>query len=264
LEEAWQELPMPRLEPLSVEAGAELVTQGQAAADFFIILAGRASVWERGEDGAERRVNRLAEGQSFGEVALLKGVPRTASVRADTEMRVLRLGRRTFIDLISDSDLLGSELGHVVQQRFVRAALATALPRLKPAQVAGAAPEAQVRHLEGGEVVFRQGDAAGGLYIVLAGHVDVLHQAEAGVETALNRLGPGEAFGEIGILQRRPRTATVRAAPGELVELLRVDRRRLEELIADSPAAQGDLALLMSRRLMNEIERRGLSGPGPS
>jgi predicted MFS family arabinose efflux permease len=65
-----------------------------------------------------------------------------------------------------------------------------------------------------GTRVVAQGDPADDLFIVRTGHLDVLDglQGDGRPETAINALGPDDVFGEIGLVQRRPRTATVVAA----------------------------------------------------
>ena len=62
-------------------------------------------------------------------------------------------------------------------------------------------------HVPAGRAVFRQGDPADRFYVIETGAADVL-----GDGRLLTTLGPGDGFGEIGLLRRVPRTATVRAA----------------------------------------------------
>jgi MFS family permease len=72
-----------------------------------------------------------------------------------------------------------------------------------------------------GEVIVRQGDAADRFYVVADGSLRVTQASDAGGEEVhLRDLGPGDVFGEIGLLRRSPRTATVTAtAPGTLLAL---------------------------------------------
>ncbi len=69
-----------------------------------------------------------------------------------------------------------------------------------------------------GEVVFRQGDVGDRFYVVESGVAEVI-----GDGRLIGRLGEGEAFGEIALLQRVPRTATVRAASKLQLQALRRD-----------------------------------------
>lgn len=76
-------------------SGQDIVTQGDAADSFFLILEGRARVII---DAKERRTQ--GPGQSFGEMALLDEEPRSATVRADTDVRGLVLPSEAFLGLL--------------------------------------------------------------------------------------------------------------------------------------------------------------------
>ncbi|HEV7886656.1 MAG TPA: MFS transporter, partial [Acidimicrobiales bacterium] len=75
-----------------VAAGQEVVVQGDGPDDFFAIRHGRFTVWQ---DGQELRV--LGPGDGFGEIGLLEGVPRTATVRALEPGVVLRVRGEDFV-----------------------------------------------------------------------------------------------------------------------------------------------------------------------
>ena len=71
---------------VSVEPGRVLVEQGTMGREAFVILKGKATVKRNG-----RKVATLGPGDQFGELALLDGGPRTATVEAETPMEVLVL-----------------------------------------------------------------------------------------------------------------------------------------------------------------------------
>ena len=73
-----------------------------------------------------------------------------------------------------------------------------------------------------GDTVVRQGEPADAYYVVAEGTARVLVEDEHGEEISLNRLGPGDAFGEAALLDDKPRTATVRASSPLVV--MRLDR----------------------------------------
>jgi len=78
-------------------------------------------------------------------------------------------------------------------------------------------------HYEAGQEIIRQGDLAESFYVIVKGAVEVL-RIENGQETPLARLTDGDSFGEVGLLQHRRRTATVRAAvPTDVIVLGRSD-----------------------------------------
>jgi NADH dehydrogenase len=87
-------------------------------------------------------------------------------------------------------------------------------------------------HFEAGDDVFRQGDLGDRLYIIVKGAVEVVREEPSG-ETVLARLGPGEYFGEMALLQRTTRNATVRAA--ETTDLLALPQGEFSVLAAHLP-----------------------------
>ena len=86
-----------RAEDVKVEAGKQLVTEGDAGTEFFVIIDGRATVARHGQKVAE-----LGAGQFFGDLALLDRAPRNATITADTPMELVVLGQREFAGLIDD------------------------------------------------------------------------------------------------------------------------------------------------------------------
>jgi MFS family permease len=84
------------LVPVAAPAGDEVITQGARGDRFYVIEAGEVEVFE---DGVFRR--NEGPGESFGEIALLHDVPRTATVRATAPTRLLALERDQFISAVT-------------------------------------------------------------------------------------------------------------------------------------------------------------------
>ena len=82
-------------EELDADAGAELVTEGRVGREFFLILDGEATVRRQ-----HRKVATLRTGQWFGELALIDNEPRSATVVAATDMKLLVLGQAEFAGLL--------------------------------------------------------------------------------------------------------------------------------------------------------------------
>ena len=76
---------------LAVRQGEVLTREGDRGREFFVLVHGSVDV---GRDG--RTIAELGAGDWFGEIALLAGLPRTATVTATTPVRVLVLGSRAF------------------------------------------------------------------------------------------------------------------------------------------------------------------------
>jgi CRP/FNR family cyclic AMP-dependent transcriptional regulator len=80
---------------LTVAPGKAVVSEGAAGAEFFVILDGRARVERHG-----REVATLGPGAFFGDLALLDRAPRNASVIADSDLELAKLGQRAFDELL--------------------------------------------------------------------------------------------------------------------------------------------------------------------
>jgi CRP/FNR family cyclic AMP-dependent transcriptional regulator len=84
-------------EQVSVPAGAPVVFRAQAGREFFVILDGTAVV--RTSAGEEQR---LRAGAFFGEMSVIDGRPRSAAVRAESDLLLMVIGRRQFLRLLHD------------------------------------------------------------------------------------------------------------------------------------------------------------------
>ena len=85
--------------PVRVLAGDWLLREGEAAEDLFVVVRGRLRV-VAGAGGEERTLRVLGPGAAIGELALLTGAPRSASVQAVRDSTLLRLPRGPFVDLL--------------------------------------------------------------------------------------------------------------------------------------------------------------------
>jgi CRP-like cAMP-binding protein len=80
----------------NVPAETSVVVQGDEGDHYFVIVDGQFSVAKDGEV-----VNRLGPGQSFGEIALLRDVPRASTVTAVTEADLLVIDRDDFLEAVT-------------------------------------------------------------------------------------------------------------------------------------------------------------------
>jgi CRP-like cAMP-binding protein len=109
-------LPAPAIEGLAVSlvardvpAGTELIRQGDRGEAYYAIAAGRVEVRQDG-----RLIRACGRGDGVGEIALLRAIPRTATVTASADVTVYELGREPF---------LAAVLGHAATERqAIRAA----------------------------------------------------------------------------------------------------------------------------------------------
>ncbi|HKC91307.1 MAG TPA: cyclic nucleotide-binding domain-containing protein [Candidatus Limnocylindria bacterium] len=110
----------PKLEELSFPAGTTIIRQGDPADRFYIITRGTSEVVRSTPNGDVVTV-QIAKGQYFGEIGLLEGGKRTATVRAATDVTALCLDRETFQTLMQ-----GSEVSRQALERVAKARIGTA------------------------------------------------------------------------------------------------------------------------------------------
>ncbi|MEW6689205.1 MAG: Crp/Fnr family transcriptional regulator [Pseudomonadota bacterium] len=109
------------------------------------------------------------------------------------------------------------------------------------------APMVTRRSVPRGSAVMHEGDPIDSLYIVISGRLKVMLGAADGKETILSILGPGEFFGEMGLIDDNPRSASVVAI--EPCELLAVARRAFRKCLVENT----DLAMAVMRVLVRRL-----------
>jgi CRP-like cAMP-binding protein len=97
-----------------------------------------------------------------------------------------------------------------------------------------------------GAVVIRQGEEGSCMYVIYAGRVEVVKEGE-GRETLLGVLEEGDVFGDMAILEREVRSATVRAL-GE-VRILTIDQRTFLRRVQEDPTIAFNILRSMGRRV---------------
>ena len=123
--EIFKPLPPPVLEslahalvPVRVESGREVFREGELGDRFYIVAEGEVEIVQNG-----KVVNLEGPGEFFGEISLLRDVPRTATVRARTEVELRALERDEFI---------GAVTGHAASAEAADSVVATRLSSLRP------------------------------------------------------------------------------------------------------------------------------------
>jgi CRP-like cAMP-binding protein/cytochrome P450 len=245
--QAWKAL-VARVERAEYPAGASVIREGDPAEHFFILTHGQVEVF-RGVGAEERRVALLGPGDFFGEIGLLRRIPRTASVRAATAAGVLVVDRETFVGMIAESDFVSEQIADSVRRRMTANRLAEALPHLDRHQIGRLLPNVQPERYAPGAVIIRQGDPADRFFVLASGRVEVVHRTTAGHEHVVNQLEAGEWFGETGLLLGAPRSATVRVTGDTEAELLVIGAEDFRALLQGSDATRADVWAMMARRL---------------
>jgi CRP-like cAMP-binding protein len=105
------------LSRVTVPAGTTILRQGASGGKFFIIATGEVEV-VRTRHGADRVVTRLGPGQFFGEIAILRDIAHTATVRAITDVSLLTMERDKFRSLVEHSLGMTRDFDTIIQARL--------------------------------------------------------------------------------------------------------------------------------------------------
>ncbi len=118
-----------RLRYVQFAKGTVVTKQGVTGQHWlFIIINGEVEVYVGGSDSERRRLNVLSKGNFFGEMSLMTGSPRVASVIAKTDLACYRLDKDAFEEILRERPGIAEEVSHVLVER--RAQLDSALQNL--------------------------------------------------------------------------------------------------------------------------------------
>jgi CRP-like cAMP-binding protein/Fe-S-cluster-containing hydrogenase component 2 len=210
-------------------------------------------------------VARLGAGDIFGEMTCMNSYPRSATVQAEEDCTVLEM-LRNVLYILQRSKKSRAYLEERYRARTIdthlRSVQLFAEVLQDDAQMARFVdylrPRVQLIRLNPGEVVFRQGDAAEGFYLVRLGFIKV-SQARPGGEQVLQYIGPGGYFGEIGLLSHVAelrelappglRTATCSAL--DHVDVVRISADDFNHILEQLPEARDRLV----RKAVDDLQR---------
>lgn len=213
-----------RVELKRYPAGKPVFRQGDRPHAFYVVRRGKLEVVEEDESTGKDTVIRVLErGDMFGELGLVDGAPRSATVRPVVDAELFEVDESTFDRLLSDSVNL-PDFAPTLQQ-------AAELRSLPPFASLGSASIAELlRHgrwiaVSPDEVLVEQGDQGDAFYVIGSGRAEVLQDDEA-----IRSIGAGEHFGELALLMDIPRTASVVArTPMRVFEL---ERQGFDDVVA--------------------------------
>lgn len=119
--------------------------------------------------------------------------------------------------------------------------------KLDPSRLKLLAFTSQCLNFDDGEILFHEGNRADCAYVIMSGEVEILADTD-GMQFVAGTLGRNQMFGELGVLTKTPRSATLRAK-GELVAL-RISDDIFLKLLAENPEIALDVMRQLSEKLI--------------
>jgi CRP-like cAMP-binding protein/thioredoxin reductase len=183
---------------------------------FFSVVEGELAALVKNKEGNEIYF-QIKAGNFFGEMGLISGRRRSATVKAVTDCVLIETPRRSMVRLLISVESVQRKLDEVSLKRVVRNCLIDTLPERELDYLVKAAT---IKRYEIGETLFHQGDKADGLYLIRRGSV-IVSRINDGKEDVLSYVVAGNYVGEMALVSDKPRTATVRAAASTEVIMLK-------------------------------------------
>ncbi|NXX45261.1 KAP0 kinase, partial [Tricholaema leucomelas] len=223
--------------PVIYIAGETVIQQGKALLpflfpslgdegdNFYVVDQGEMDVYVNSEWATS-----VGEGGSFGELALIYGTPRAATVKAKTNVKLWGIDRDSYRRILMASILLADltlRKRKMYEEFLSKVSILESLDKWERLTVADALEPVQ---FEDGQKIVVQGEPGDEFFIILEGTAAVLQRRSENEEfVEVGRLGPSDYFGEIALLMNRPRAATV-VARG-LLKCVKLDRPRFERVL---------------------------------
>ena len=184
-----------------------IIVQGDAGDYFYIVESGNFDIYvskaghvEPGPDGMGAKVASSGPGTSFGELALMYNAPRAATVVSTEPSIVWQLDRITFRRILMDSAFQRRRMYESFLEEEPLFSTLTAYERSKIADAL------DTHKYPAGSAIIREGDVGDKFYILESGDAEAFKRGE---EKPLKTYGKGDYFGELALLEDKPRAASV-------------------------------------------------------
>lgn len=255
-----------------------IIRRGDVANSMFFIISGEVQV--ESDDGSKVYAE-MGQNSFFGEVALFYDIRRTANIRAKSQCTVMELYKdvldkllKKYQDIENKMKAIAKENYDLFQKREQEIKIASSkggesdgsaynveatvfylerVPLFKKCTKSffnSLALHTSIKSYQKGENIIKKGDVANEMYIIINGKVQVV--SEDGSKT-FDSMKAGAFFGEVGIVNNVPRTATIVAATN--VDLIVLSKTSLDEVVKKYPECH-KIILLEADKKYKIIQKR--------
>ncbi len=231
-----------------------ILVEGEEGRHLYFLLQGQVRVTTVDRAGRTVLLAILERGDFFGEGSLFTGRPRSATVQALTSCLTLQVSREALSRHLNQAPTLRTALYRAHEERQIVTALSR-VPLFSPlsrqerqAIAAYLTPRSYSRH----EVVIREGEPDRSLFLIAWGQAVAAQNYGTEREQALTVLAAGDFFGEMALVLRQPRSATVWALTR--LEVLELPEAAFRTLLETRPALRQAIEGLARKRLQRTLE----------
>jgi len=236
------------------KAGDVIFKRNDYTNTFFTIVDGEVEIQVNPND--PKQVVVLGRGAFFGEMGLIAGRRRSATVVARGNAVLIETARRTMIKLINSNPSVKREMDRVAIIRQIQTYMA---PNTSVDDLMELAETASLQKFAKGQTLFNQGDAGDDVHLIRTGSVTVSRRI-GGRDTVLNYVASGNYVGEMALLTDAPRSATVKAAVA--VETVKLEGQAFKRLVAKDERLRQELENRFRERLENNARMEALPEAG--
>ena len=223
-----------------LKPGEVVFERGDATNSLYTVLDGEVGI-QINPDNPNEMV-RLGSGQFFGEMGLISGRKRTATVVATQPALLFEVERNTILKLERSEPAVKKAIEDAAVIRQIKTFL---MPHVEDELLSELVATAKIVSKERDEVLIKEGDDNNAVYLLRKGSVTVSKRV-GGKEIVLNYVAAGNYVGEMALLSHQPRVATVTAASS--TEAIEIDSAVFRKLLDRDPE--------LRKRVENEYERR--------
>ncbi|MGD2171284.1 MAG: cyclic nucleotide-binding domain-containing protein [Gammaproteobacteria bacterium] len=227
------------------KAGEYIFQKDDYTNSFYCIIGGRVHIEINENDPSQ--VVSLGPGQFFGEMSLLSGRRRSATIRAGKNCSLIETPRRLMNKMINSV----ASVKRIIDEAFIVRTLQTRFAttsRIEDLQKVAAS--AELKQFKSGEEIFHEGDEADSLHVIRRGSVTISRMI-GGNETTLSYLPAGNYIGEMGLMGQSQRTATVRAAVA--TETIQLSAENFQFLLDQDQKLKERISLEYKKRLSRNM-----------
>jgi len=206
---------------------------------FFSILKGGVEIY-LDEAGSKRA--KLKQGEFFGEMSLISGRRRSATIVAGEGCVLIETPRRSMNRLLQSVDSVKQSIDRAFVERALRSRFAETMAK---EQVDELVATAKIRRIKAGETLFKEGAEADGLYLVRLGSLTISREF-GGKEITLAYVAAGNYVGEMALFGEGTRTATAKAAIA--TETVLIDKAAFQAVLRRNP--------LLAQQVQREYRQR--------
>lgn len=228
--------------------GIKVISQGETGDFFYVVEKGSFDVFlnstgsiQPGADGMGRKVAHIEAGGSFGELALMYNAPRAATVVSIEPSTIWALDRITFRRILMDG---------AYQRRQMYEKFLMTVPLLKDLTDYERSKIADALHtlkVSPGHTIIQEGDIGDHFYFLETGEAEVFKR---GSSAPIHKYKQGDYFGELALMDNKPRAASVISKTD--VKLALLSKEGFQRLLG--PVADVMRRNDPSKRVLNEVD----------